>query len=62
MRKFDLVIRNGNIIDGTGAPAFRGDVAVRDGRIAAVGTIEGEAAHVIDAGGLSRLSDEEAPT
>jgi N-acyl-D-amino-acid deacylase len=34
---YDLVIRNGHIIDGTGSPWYAGDVAIRDGRIAAVG-------------------------
>jgi N-acyl-D-amino-acid deacylase len=53
MTDFDLVIRNGNIIDGTGTPAFRADLAVRAGRIAAVGTIDGEAAREIDATGLT---------
>ncbi len=33
----DLVVRNGTIVDGTGQPAFTGDIAVVDGRIAAVG-------------------------
>jgi hypothetical protein len=42
--RFDLVIRNGTVIDGTGAPRFGADVAISDGRIAAIGTIEGEAA------------------
>ncbi len=54
MAEFDLIIRNGNIINGTGAPAFSGDVAVRDRRIAAVGgKIDGEAAREIDAAGLA---------
>lgn len=47
----DLVIRNGLVCDGSGAPAFRGDVAVRDGRIVAVGEIQAEARETIDAGG-----------
>lgn len=47
----DLVIRNGLVCDGSGAPAFRGDVAVRDGRIVAIGEIQGEARETVDAGG-----------
>ena len=53
MPEFDLHIRNGSVIDGSGTLAFRADVAVRDGRIAAVGAIEGEAAREIDATGLT---------
>ena len=34
---YDLVIRNAQIVDGTGRPAFGGDLAVTGGRIAAVG-------------------------
>ena len=48
---FDIVIRNGRVIDGTGAPAFEADVAIADGRIAAVGKVEGEAQREIDASG-----------
>jgi N-acyl-D-amino-acid deacylase len=38
--RFDLIVRNGTVIDGTKAPRFRADVAVRDGRIAAVGRLD----------------------
>jgi len=49
---FDLLIRNGTIVDGTGKPRFRGDVAVADGRVAEVGPrVEGNARHTIDAEG-----------
>lgn len=48
---YDVVIRNGLVVDGTGAPAFRGDVAVKDGAVAAVGAVEGAARQEIDAGG-----------
>ncbi len=37
--QFDLVIRNGHIIDGTGSPWYSGDVGIRDGRIAAIGNL-----------------------
>src|SRR5688572_17320373 len=48
----DLVIRNGRIVDGSGLPAFRGDLGIRDGRIAAVGgRLEGRARSEIDARG-----------
>lgn len=48
---YDLVIRNGRALDGTGGASVRADVAVKDGRIAAVGKVEGTAARTIDAGG-----------
>ncbi len=51
MAQYDLIIRGGTIVDGTGAPAFVGDVAVKDGLIAAVGTVSGTAAEEIDARG-----------
>ncbi len=49
----DVIIRNGTVIDGTGAPGRRADVAIDDGRITTIGPIEAEveAATVIDADG-----------
>jgi N-acyl-D-amino-acid deacylase len=50
---YDLVIRNGKIVDGSGNPWFLGDVAVRGGRIVAVGRVPPGPAHrTIDARGL----------
>ena len=51
MPNYDLIIRGGTIVDGTGAPRFTGDLAVKDGLIAAVGTVHGDAAEEIDAAG-----------
>ncbi|MCZ6822225.1 MAG: amidohydrolase family protein, partial [Deltaproteobacteria bacterium] len=48
----DILIRGGTIIDGSGAPRFRGDLALAQGRIAAVGEVDGAADHIIDAAGL----------
>src|SRR5204862_2050876 len=52
--RFDVVVRNGGIVDGTGAPWFRGDVAVAGARIAAVGQVstDAAAATIVDASGL----------
>jgi N-acyl-D-amino-acid deacylase len=49
---WDVLIRHGRVIDGTGNPAFRADVAVQGGRIAAVGRLTGDAKKTIDAAGL----------
>lgn len=52
-RPFDLVIRRGTVIDGTGAPGAVADLGIRTGRIAAVGRLSGaRAAEVVDARGL----------
>ena len=49
---FDLIIRNGHIIDGTGSPWYSGDLGIRDGRIAAIGNLtQAGAARTIDAAG-----------
>src|SRR5216683_3087913 len=46
---YDLVIRNGTIVDGTGRPADRADLAIAQGRIAEIGRIQGDASRIIDA-------------
>jgi len=51
MSDFDVVIRNGTVIDGSGAPPFIADVGIRNGVIAAVGDGPGVADEVIDADG-----------
>ncbi|MBM3738445.1 MAG: D-aminoacylase [Acidobacteria bacterium] len=50
---YDLVIRGGRVVDGTGNPAFIGDVAISGGKIAAIGKIDAaRARRAIDASGL----------
>lgn len=48
---FDTIIKNGTVYDGSGAEPISGDVAIKDGRIAEVGDISGQASQVIDADG-----------
>ena len=48
---YDLVVRDGLVIDGSGAPGSRGDVAVVGDRIVAVGAVDGRGREEIDAGG-----------
>ena len=48
---YDVVIRNAQIVDGTGAPAYRGSIAVEGDIIQAVGDVSGIAQRTIDAGG-----------
>jgi N-acyl-D-amino-acid deacylase len=50
---YDLVIRNGRIIDGTGSPWYAGDIAISGGRIAAIGKLDAAAARrTLDARGM----------
>jgi len=51
MAQYDLIIRGGTLVDGTGAPGRIADVAIAGGRIAAIGEIDGKAAREIDAAG-----------
>jgi N-acyl-D-amino-acid deacylase len=51
---YDLLIRGGTLIDGSGAPGTRGDLAIAGGRIAALApSLDGRAEKIIDAGGLA---------
>lgn len=49
--EFDLKIRGGTLLDGTGSPGVRGDLGIRDGRIVALGDAPGSAARTVDADG-----------
>jgi N-acyl-D-amino-acid deacylase len=52
-QQFDVVIRNGHIVDGTGSPWYSGDIGIRGGRIAQISSLANVTAHqVIDASGL----------
>ncbi|MEC7734543.1 MAG: amidohydrolase family protein [Pseudomonadota bacterium] len=53
MNKNSLLIKNANIIDGTGSDGFNGDVSIEDGFITDVGNIEGNFETIIDAKGLT---------
>jgi N-acyl-D-aspartate/D-glutamate deacylase len=52
MSDYDVVIRGGEVIDGTGQPSRQADIAITGSSIAAVGTVDGSARRVIDADGL----------
>jgi len=49
--EYDVLIRGGRIVDGTGNPAFFADVAIKDGKIAAIGKVSGTAEREVDAKG-----------
>ena len=52
MAEFDTVIRNGTVVEATGIPAYRADVAIKDGKIAQMsGSIKGSGAKELDATG-----------
>jgi len=46
---YDLLIKNGRVVDGSGMPSFRADVGVKDGKIAEIGKLSGPATKTIDA-------------
>jgi len=48
---FDLVIRGGRVVDGSGMPGFQADIAIADGRIARIGRVIEDAKRTVDAGG-----------
>ena len=48
---YDLLIRGGTLVDGTGAPGRRGDLAIRAGKIAALGEVDGDADRTLEADG-----------
>ena len=51
---FDLLIKNGKVIDGTGSPSYLSDVAIKDGKIVKISrNIKGDAKQIIDAAGLT---------
>jgi N-acyl-D-amino-acid deacylase len=49
----DLIIRNGNVVDGTGSPARRADIGIRAGKIAEIGKVSDSAARELDASDLT---------
>jgi N-acyl-D-aspartate/D-glutamate deacylase len=49
---YDLLIKNGRVVDGSGLPAFIADLGVKDGKIVGVGSLNESAARTIDAAGL----------
>ena len=52
MAEYDLLIKNGTIVDGLRMPAYRGDIGIRGGKVVAMGNVQGSATRVLDATGL----------
>src|SRR5580692_9299153 len=53
LQPYDVVVRNGHIVDGTGSPWYAGDIGIRAGKIAAIGHLDGAPARrSIDAHGM----------
>ncbi|MGH7093779.1 MAG: N-acyl-D-amino-acid deacylase family protein [Stellaceae bacterium] len=48
---YDILIKNGRIVDGSGGPSYRGDVGIKDGKIVEIGKLSGPAGRTVDAGG-----------
>ena len=48
---YDLLVKNGMIVDGSGLPRYRGDVGVKDGKIVEIGRLSGSAKETLDAEG-----------
>ena len=48
---FDVIVRGGLLVDGSGEPGYKGDIAIKDGRIVVVGHVQGEARQVVEAAG-----------
>jgi N-acyl-D-aspartate/D-glutamate deacylase len=48
---YDILIKNGRIVDGSGGPSYKGDVGIKDGKIAEIGKLSGPAARTVDADG-----------
>ena len=48
---YDVAIRGGTVVDGMGRPGYRADVGIVDGRLVAIGTLDDDTRHTIDAAG-----------
>jgi len=53
LEEFEVIIKNGHVVDGTGNPWYRADIGIKDGKIAKIGSLaDADAERVIDASGL----------